>query len=140
MQPTGPDYHPTHLAQAAGKLLIDCIEEQLIVDVLAIWYREPRLLQVQKELQACREGHTGLVVYPTQPGFGSGWHHFASGPGGSHSPCTIFSRNAFGFMQICALPAEQSPLHLLRAQASMHHRPQAHPEQQAPAAAPHFVA
>ena len=39
MQLTEPGYHPTHLAQAAGKLLVDRVEEQFIVDMLAIWYR-----------------------------------------------------------------------------------------------------
>lgn len=133
-----------HLAQAAGKLLVDCVKEQFVVDVLAIWYRGPRLLQVQKEFQACRGAHwPGCVPQPANLILALACITLNLGLGtasGSHSPCTIFSRNAIGFMPLSALPAERSPLDLLGVQASRHQRPQAHPGQPAPAAAPHFAA
>ena len=128
MQLIKPGCHPTHLVQAAGKLLVDCIEEQFIVDMLAIWYRRTRLFQVQKEFQACRGAHwPKCVPQPATLDLACAcitWNLGLS----SHSPCTTFSRNAVGFTPLSALPAEPSPLHVLRVQASMQQRPQAHPE------------
>ena len=144
MQPLGPGCQQTHLAQAAGKLLVYCVKEQFIVDVLAIWYREPRLFQVQKELQACRGAHwPGCVPHPANLNLALACIALYLGLGtasGSRSPCTISSCNAVGSRPLSALPAERSPLYVLRVPVSMQQRPQAHPEQQAPAAAPHLAA
>ena len=113
MQPTGPGCQPTHLTQAAGKLLVYCVKEQFIVDVLAIWYRGPRLFQVQKEFQACRGAlWPGCVPHPADLNLAQACITLHLGLGtatGSLLTRTIFTHNAVSFRPLSVLPAERSP-------------------------------